>query len=596
MKAFLLITVLLIFGLRTIAQETPTLSTSTVDIKTVVSRQFNLGLSAGLGGAHSLFVLPQITLRSNRVSLSGFSYSPFIQGKMWSLEADLEVYKFKNKVGFIDSNTYLTLSGGTTRRTVYTPYGRDATRTPFALAGLNKYLKNERSRVSLKVGLMYYWTSKNLPALPKPVSPDPWVVSTSSWSQDLEESRWLPYGEVSYQLYLFKIRDKQEFLNSSGNKVSHRDWQAEKKLTKETENTERRKIKYEESLTDSWYFDLRELVRYNFNPGISLGLGGARLKFGVPNVSMLMGNWTVSFMPGKYEGYYGRDYAMQFDLEFPWSLSKKKDVFLAASMGGSFSEKKSIIPASNLFIRKDLATFMLGVQVPMKNNRSRIAIRGGFVSIWDRHYEPFGRQPRLETERNLPYGEIAYQVYAMPFGKKQKVLRKFLTGEFKPNKYRMRELCAEWFNPYLSLGLGLNRAMGFTPAGGVKISRIRIDASGVYLPEYTLSGTVNLNFDAFKLAKSDSRVRYITAGLGAFGSSGYSSDFAVYSLTSGMIFYKLNGRSSMDFQVGLGRWYSSSYDDSPYQGDEDYIDRSSSDAGWMPTAGLSYNIYLFKFK
>ena len=70
-------------------------------------------------------------------------------------------------------------------------------------------------------------------------------------------------------------------------------------------------------------FSGMELLKYNFNPGVSFGLGGGRLQYAIPNVSLKMGIWTLSGMVGADGGYYGRNVSYQIDLELPYSISKK---------------------------------------------------------------------------------------------------------------------------------------------------------------------------------------------------------------------------------------------------------------------------------
>ncbi|PCJ66876.1 MAG: hypothetical protein COA58_05340 [Bacteroidetes bacterium] len=597
-KASILIMIILVFGFESTAQENPNnlhslkVRTAQVDVKTIISRNFNLGLSAGAGGGHPLYIIPQATLRLGRLSMSGVVYSPFIQGKLWSLNGDVELLRFKNRSRLIDSNTLLSISGGTTRRTIYTQYGRDATRTPYVLVGLTKYLKNERSRISFKIGTMYYWTSKNVPAKPWPIDPNPWVITTSPWPEDVEEYKWLAYGELSYQIYLFKIRKKQIFVNQRSEKVTYRKWKEENKLEKQTEILKSRQEAHERWVNDTMKFDWNELFRYNFNPGLSLGMGGGRLKYGVPNLAIRMGNWTASFMPGQNEGFYGRDFAMQMDLEFPWSLSKKKQVFLAASLGGSFVTKKSISIGKEIYKSQNLGTMMFGVHIPMSNNRSRLALRGGFATIWNLHFESY-RRPFYNTEKYIPYGEIAYQIYAMPFGHKQKVLRNVLTGKVKFNGQRVKEGFAQWFNPFWSIGAGLDRAI-WTPALGLKIGPV--NAKGSFWIQYVGGyGAFNINADLVKLKSKKEFNKYLGFGLNYFGSSSgeiHSTSTDILGGTLNLNLYKKNGRSGLELKAGIAY---QSRTQSSYDWETSVYNNSSSKKIVL-NGGLSYNIYLFRME
>jgi len=345
--------------------------------------------------------------------------------------------------------------------------------------------------------------------------------------------------------------------------------------------------------SDTSKFSMKSLVAYNLNPGISFGLGGGRPRGYLPQPTIKLGRFELGYSPP----YDNMSYTMsgfQLDLDvYRFNGVQGKPANATVALGLSLQEN----------IRQSISTeinrvsFLGGVNQYV-GKRSQFSVKIGALERYAFSYSGgyYSGDYKLVKD-NLqwfPYGEIAYKVYALPFDKKQKLLRRLAKKEMKIDGKKVKNAFANWLNPYWSIGFGLDRALLATPSAGVRIGRLRLDASGIYIPEYTLSGAAKLTVDAIALKNAENRRQYITIGANVFGLGGYSSDFSIVGITSGMVFYKLSGRSSVEFNLGAGRWFSSYRDDPPIVEDEDYVDQSSSDRGFIPTAGVSYNIYLFK--
>ena len=347
-------------------------------------------------------------------------------------------------------------------------------------------------------------------------------------------------------------------------------------------------------------FSGKELLKYNFNPGVSFGIGGGRLQYGIPNVSLKMGNWTLSGMLGGNNGYYGRNYSFQVDLELPYSVSKKKEVYLAATLAGRAigSELSSL---NKVYFDESLGSILVGVHIPQANNRSRIAIRAGFASLWSFQINAnssgwyYGYQRFNERSHNQPYGEISYQLYALPFGKKQKVLRKIAMGEMRVDSEKVKSTLATWFNPYWSVGLGLDRAI-WTPALGIKMGPVNGKVS--FWDDLTAWGmfAANGNIDLVRVSNSDKHENWLGIGANYFNSSsddglgGSSTDFSGLSLNFNR--YNFGKRTSIELKAGVGRATSSSH-----QWDWDKEESiGTSSTSYVPNFGASFDIYLFKLQ
>jgi hypothetical protein len=172
--------------------------------KTFLSRNFNPAISVGVGGGQVYHTMPTLSVKIGRLSLSGVTYNPFMQNRAYSYQVDLELARLPDKNRFIDRNSFVTLSAGLVKSEKFTDLGRNTHETLFALTGINRYLSNERSKMSLKVGVAYLWTNTDV-----------------SRYRDVETHDWIPYGELSYKLYLFKMREKQKFKTSKSSEAGY---------------------------------------------------------------------------------------------------------------------------------------------------------------------------------------------------------------------------------------------------------------------------------------------------------------------------------------------------------------------------------------
>lgn len=171
---------------------------SSFNIVTFLSRNFNPGINFSVAGSAPHYYWPTLSLRTGPLSLNAVTYHPFIDNRAWSYQADLEIFRFQDRNQVINRNSYLTLSGGTIKVEEFTEPGRNTYQTLFGMAGINHYLPNGRSKFSVKVGGAYFWTNMDI---------DDW--------RDVETHKWGPYGELSYKMYLLKIRERQRFSTPS---------------------------------------------------------------------------------------------------------------------------------------------------------------------------------------------------------------------------------------------------------------------------------------------------------------------------------------------------------------------------------------------
>ena len=330
-------------------------------------------------------------------------------------------------------------------------------------------------------------------------------------------------------------------------------------------------------------------------------MGGGRLQNVIPNVSMKMGNWTLTGMLGADNGYYNRNYAYQVDLELPYSISKKREAYLAASLASRSAGRKTS-SLGDVYIDENLWSLMVGVHVPLANNKSRLALRGGFGSLWSFQFHNYpsdwyyGYGTFNNQSSNTPYGEISYQLYAFQFGKKQKLLRNLVMGKMRIDDKAIKRGLSKWFNPYWSIGVGQDRAYGFIPEGGLRVGPVKLGASFIPLYEgHSLGGKVFV--DVAQLNSRNRKYnRILTAGvIGSEVSDG--NDYSnLIGLSTGLSLEKKKGRFALDISAGVGKTYTSwGYIVHDY-GTGAVEDTRESSKGWLPTVGLSAKFYVFKFQ
>lgn len=348
---------------------------------------------------------------------------------------------------------------------------------------------------------------------------------------------------------------------------------------------------------------IKSNLGYHFNPNISFGIGGTRPFGYFPQASIKLGR--IEFGATPFIGIKGAQTAtFQLDVEtylFLGLQNKKANVTIG--LGGYLLESR----ADNITTNIEAISFLGGVNQTV-GKRSRVSLKIGtlgkytlgYIGEYDYRY-PDNNLVVEDSKKWYPYGEISYKLYLLPLTDKPLVRAsepkekvRIDPEDVKIDWVNVKSFFRDYFNPYWSVGAGLDRAYLVTPGGGIKIGPVQVDASGMFLGE-SFSGGAKITINVFKLGAPDGDRRYVTLGASAAGIGEYLSGSSVYSITTGMMNYSIDKRHSVSFNVGLGRWSSYSGDDYPF-GDEDYVDQSTSDSGWMPTVGISYNIYLFKFR
>ncbi|MBI1306754.1 MAG: hypothetical protein GC181_09085 [Bacteroidetes bacterium] len=272
----------------------------------------------------------------------------------------------------------------------------------------------------------------------------------------------------------------------------------------------------------------------NFNPGISAGVGGGRLFYFLPTFRLKFGPVTGYFERIKY-GDYDKQ-AFQFDLDLfriNKSSTQFRDDFTIGVGMINYHRYTYPVESDHFFIHGGINRYL-------------------FNKHWS-YSAKIGYKTKIKTINKHPDNQ--YQYYEMPYGEISVAYNLFAFKEKNDihiNPDAVEREIKNWFNPYLSFGVGFDRIL-VMPAWGVKIgplnaqmSGFATDASGVYL--------INAMFDLFKLKENQKYCHHFTAGfnyINSFGGDGLSHTDKIYQgAMIGRKSYRIG--SFWDFEVKTG--------------------------------------------
>jgi hypothetical protein len=296
-----------------------------------LKNNFNAGVSFGVGGAHPQLAIPVIALKLGRVKLKGIGWdNRYFNYSDGGFEFSVDALELPSKKP--NATDYLTLTrGGMRYESLFKKDERYQINS--YLLGLARYQHGKRGVLEAKVGVA---TIEKYSLVEKV----DWNGPYSSY--DLSSYKTIPYGEISYSLYLAKFGPRTKFNWASKSwMLNNRKaldgwiWDDENTLTKEYENKE-----------DSILMNRKKyLVSQYFNPGISIGLGGGRLLYSLPSLSLKVGPFLFkgAAIPSKqYLSYAWQSQVNLFEIK-KHKIWPNTQVFPTISLGVSkfttFSEQ-----------------------------------------------------------------------------------------------------------------------------------------------------------------------------------------------------------------------------------------------------------------
>lgn len=326
------------------------------------------------------------------------------------------------------------------------------------------------------------------------------------------------------------------------------------------------------------HFSWKSFFGKNLNPGISMGVGGARPYGFMPQPTIKLGRFEFEMSP--IYRISGAEYVFSAQLGVEVNKMKGykgKPASIVASFGGFTKGYKTSFLG---FREKNNFAFLAGINQQV-TKRSRLSLKIGalytYNSTFDVHTLP------NYTEYNThwyPYGELSYRLYAIPFGDRDFFsAKKAYTFLQQQNKETICRFFSAYFNPRISFGAGVTHPAFFGPTLGVKIWRLDVGLGVIGLggePYFSMNGDV----DILKILKKHKHPSWITVGASVMGSYDI-----IFSFHAGLKKYYNHG--SLSFKIGIGSI--SHYDDSPYPSEPKPNTR-------VPTLDISYNLHLFKFR
>ncbi len=332
-------------------------SSTHFDTKSFLGRNFNVGVSAGLGGARPLGVLPQPTIKVGNLEV-GIS-PPYLNqtGESYIVSAiqfDYEFFKFRGVKfkGVSEKPLSLVASIGSTINEKIEAQIVDNKFNFSMLLGVNQKL-GPRSQLCFRLGALLQEHGVYQEQYPR---------TYISYAENI-----YPYGELSYRLYSLPLGQKQYVL-----KRAHHAWKNRNKAE-----------------TKKW-------VANNINPRIALGAGVTHPGLFGPNLGMKLGIIDLSAGLIHFDGELAVSAGGDFDV-LKLSHEKKKWMTIGASVTGSYS-----------FV----TSFHLGYKKYYK--RGAFWIRAG-AGIYDHYDDSIDLDQPPASNSVIPTLDISYNIYLFRF-------------------------------------------------------------------------------------------------------------------------------------------------------------------------------------
>jgi len=307
----------------------------------------------------------------------------------------------------------------------------------------------------------------------------------------------------------------------------------------------------------------------NLNPGISMGIGGARPYGLIPQPTIKLGRFEFEMSPVYSVSGAEFVFSALISVEvYKMRGYKGKPALIVASAGG-FDKAYEISTGGK---GKVNSAFLAGINQQL-TKRSRLSLKIGALNSYHFTYD-LPTHTTKYTYGNThwyPYGELTYRLYALPFGEKK------LFSFKKKDKETVRRLQANYFNPRISLGVGVTHPALFGPTFGFKIGRLDIGAGVIRFdggPEFSINGDLEI----LKIYKKRKQPLWITVGASEIGSYNFLTSFH-----AGLKKYYNHG--SLSVKIGIGSIFH--YHDHP-------TDPPPPNT-LIPTLDFSYSFYLLRF-
>ncbi len=308
-----------------------------------------------------------------------------------------------------------------------------------------------------------------------------------------------------------------------------------------------------------------------FNPGLSLGYGEGHLTRPIPSMAVRMGRFHLKGM--FTTSFNDATVQLQYDAIRLPNRHPKRSTYLTLS--GGITERwvsNWIWPLEPILVR--VHSYGTGFSYNWNNNRSRFSAN---VSITNSPLSLMEVRYFIGRTRSI-YGQVSYSHYLF----KSTTQNGNLETYSKFHRSRTNTFFSKWFNPFASIGLGTDR-VGYMPAYGLKVGPVNAKFS--FDEEFVMA--FNINADVIRFNPTEKYNRHYGFGATYITDYGYS----MFGITGNYTLYKINGRNSFDFKLGIGK---SSFGGTIDKLPERILMIPNSD-NLLINGGVSFNMYLFRF-
>ncbi len=317
------------------------------------------------------------------------------------------------------------------------------------------------------------------------------------------------------------------------------------------------------------------------NIGASLGIGEGHANFIIPSPALKIGRFNFKGLYVEYDQITSKAIQLQIDL-FPINANHPtRSTFFTIS--GGLEDKSFRSGRPEPIAERETYSFGFGMNRYYTDKRSKISF-----NISSSNYSVFTKtsncKPQLFMGLSFNYflfkfgdfgGYGNVKLSEKPIRTKPKV-----TPVVKPKPIKKAKVpfLGQWFNPMVSLGLGLDRANFVAPAFGIRLGPFSGKMSVAFA--ITLDG----NIDFYRIESNGKYDRIIGFGINYY--SGYNID--AHGFTFNHTAYRKNGKRSVTIKIGMAFNYAPPLT---------YVARYGiSGDSRMLNAGISLNYYMFRFK
>jgi hypothetical protein len=320
----------------------------------------------------------------------------------------------------------------------------------------------------------------------------------------------------------------------------------------------------------TWKFNFQNFLGNNFNLHVNTGIGGMRPFFASPMPAIKIGPTTWKYF--SLDGNHQKEY-FQFDIDlFTWNrMNQDHRDYFTISYG-------SIYDFSDDRVFYNYEMLIGGITRYKVGSRFSYSVKFGIFEQWKGDRGQSFSRPHFRVTR-FSYAEASFSYALLKFSNKP--TRRYSFDQF-----------TGFFNPYISVGIGGDRAI-LMPAIGLRSGQVHAQFSA--WDDLTAAGmmTFNIMVDPVELSRNEMFINRLGLGYNYFYN--YSGDLfgnrnESHSLLIERSAIRRGRHWSLHLKLGAGLNKHTTW---AYNFDSGKT-RTTSSSTFIPMGGIGVNFHLFK--